>query len=368
MHEGKGPIVISGSFSERGRRHIEELSKFLEVLGLTAVRGEFLGGAPVSKGVQELLSAAWFVVVILSREERIDDDTWRGSDWVMQEAAWAKALGKECVFLLERGVQFHTGLLGDVERIAFSDDYFSEVFVPFGKQLRSLLNRSLLTLGVMRMPVHTHVSDEPLDEGCSDEANQLILDIRYLARQQRYEEAFELAMKATKADPNCWRAWTSLGALMVRLGKLDDGDKVFAQVLKRFPNDRKGAAAALHNRAWVLEIRGGPNPTASNLREQSRLYEKVLELDDSRVNTRASLLICKLLLSEAEEAERILADSRWREGFLDALRFELDARGIGDVRLPQALPKWLRTLLQALPKWLRKLLYSNQPNDLDDDV
>lgn len=368
MHEGKGPIVVSGSFSERGRRHIEELSKFLEVLGLTAVSGEFLGGAPVSKGVQELLGAAWFVVVILSREEKINADTWRGSDWVMQEAAWAKALGKQCVFLLERGVQFHTGLLGDVERIPFSDDHFGEVFIPFVRHLRALLNRSLLTLGVVPMPVHTHVSDEPLDECCSGEANQLLLDIRYLGRQQRYEEAFELAVKATKADPNCWRAWTSLGALMVRLGKLDDGDEVFAQVLRRFPNDRKGAAAALHNRAWVKEIRSGPNPTASALREQSRLYEKALELDGSRVNTRACLLICKLLLGEAEEAERILADSRRLEGFLDALRFELDARGIGDVRLPQALPKWLRTLLQSLPKWLRKLIYPNQPNDPDDDV
>jgi tetratricopeptide (TPR) repeat protein len=363
MYEEKGPVVISTSFNESGRRRAEQLSKFLELFEVTPVYGEFLGGQSVSKGISDLLRSSWFVVVILSRSERLGENLWRPPDWVMHEALLAKGCEKECLYLIEEGVQLKGTLLGDVEYLPFRDESFSDVLIPFGRQLRAILHRNLLTARIVKMPVHTHVSDEPLGDECTDEAKFLLLQMRYLTKQQRYEEARELAEKAMQADPNCWRARTSLGALLVKLGQVNDGDKLFTQVLEEFSGNPKGAATALHNRAWVQEIRAGLEPSADSLREQLRLYEMALKLDASRVNTRACLLICTLLLGETGQAERILEDSVLCEGFLDALRSELDAHSAVETKPAQALPERLGNLLRALPRHLRHLLYDDAPSE-----
>lgn len=354
MYEEKGFVVIPTSFDEVGLACARSVAEFLKLFELESVLGQNFGGGEVSKGVRERIEAAFFVVAILSRDVQVGDGTWRAPEWVIQEIAWAKAHEKDCLLLVEEGVSFNGGILGDVEYLSFKADSFSDVLVPLGHQVRSLLSRHLLTTGIKKVPVYTHVSDEPLRNECTDEAKLLILKIRHLAKQQRYEEAQEVALTATRICPAYWRAWTSLGALLVRLGKIEEGDKVFAQVLKDFPDSSKGMAAALHNRAWVQEIKRGFNASANGLKEQARLYEKALKLDDPRVNTRACLLICRLLLNEKHKAERLLKDSILYEGFLDALRYELDTRG---ARAHKVLP--------ALPKWLRHLLYPIRPGTPD---
>lgn len=345
MFEERGPILIFTSFSEKGRACAKRLQEFLELMELPCVLGETFGGIKVSKGVQGSIEDAWFVIAILPCETKVNDDTWRTSEWMMQELAYAEARKKDFLILLENGVRFTNGILGDVECLPFETDKFDSVLVPLGRQVRAFLNRRLLTIGVKKVSVYTHVSDEQIRNECADEAKLLILEIRDLAKQHRYEEASGLAMKATQVDPKCWRAWTSLGTLLVQRGEVDNGDAIFLQVLKDFSNDHKGTATALHNRAWVQEIRCGISPSASGIRKQSRLYEKALKLDDSRVNTRACLLINRLLLEETDKAERLMDESLMYEGFLDALRYELDTRGSKVHKASQALPTWLKKLL-----------------------
>ena len=346
MDKERGPIVIATSFDARGRARAQLIASFLELFELPSVLGETFGGLEVSQGVRERLESASFVVAILSREVQVGEGTWKPSDWIIQEIAWAKARNKELLILLEDGVQFSRALVGEVEFITFHDDSFSDVLVQFGRQLRALLNRHLLTTGIKPLSIYTYVSDEPLSNHCADhEAKLLILKIRHLSKQKRYEEALGLAFKATRDYPACWRGWSSLGALMVQLGNVDEGDKVLAQVLSDFPDDDKALGAALHNRAWVLEIKGGLNPSASARREHMRLYARALKHDPSLVNTRACLYIGRLLLGETDKAEKLLENSLLYEGFLDALSFELAERGASAHKALQMFPSWLRSIL-----------------------
>lgn len=356
MNEERGYVFICTSFGEKGRERAEQVAAFLELFGLRCVIGDTFGGGEVSRGVRERIQAAWFVIALFSRNEKISDDTWRASEWVIQETAVAKAYDKEAIILKEDQVVFNGGILGDVEYLTFNAGHFTDVFIPLGRQLRALLNRQRLTTGIKKLPVRTYVSDEPLQNECEHEVRLLIIELRHLAKQQRFEEALELAVKATRADPKYWRAWTSLGALLVQLGQVDEGDEVFVRVLKDFADNQKGVAAASHNRAWVRELKSGTSPAESAVSEEAPLYEKALNLDGSRVNTRACLYICWLILGESKKADRLLADSLHHEGFLDALRFELDTRG-----------EKAHKALHELPSWLRNLLYPARPGAADGD-
>ncbi|HEY0322344.1 MAG TPA: hypothetical protein VGC66_15410 [Pyrinomonadaceae bacterium] len=194
------------------------------------------------------------------------------------------------------------------------------------------------------MPAHVYVSDEPLQHECEGEVKRLILEIRHLTKQRRYKEALELAVEATQLDPNYWRAWISRGTLLVLFGKDDEGEKIFRQVLNDFSGNPKARAAALHGRAWLMERRYELNPPAKILREVSRLYEKALKLDETRANTRASLLICRKKLGEIDKFEKLQKESSFYEGFLDHLRFELTIR--------RAIEVW-----QSLSARLRRVLH-----------
>jgi tetratricopeptide (TPR) repeat protein len=195
---------------------------------------------------------------------------------------------------------------------------------------------------------YVSVSDEPLRNECMDEVKLLILEIRCLMRQRRYEEALDLAILATESAPHYWRAWKTRGSLLVLFGKTDEGDRIFEQLLKDFPDNPKAVAAGLHNRAWVREVRCGLSPSADELHEVSRLYEKALQFDSSRVNTRACLLINLLMSNKTDNDQKLLEDSILHEGFFDTLRFELTERGAEALKAFQKLPAWLRHLLYPI--------------------
>ena len=197
---------------------------------------------------------------------------------------------------------------------------------------------------------HVYVADDPLQDECGDEVKLLILGIRCLSRQQRYEEALSLANDAIRLAPSYWRAWINRGTLLALFGKVDDAEEVFGRVVTEFAGDPKAVAAGLHGRAWINELRFDLAPPADVLRETTRLYETSLRLDDSRANTRACLFINRLMSGGVGGHEKILEDSVLREGFLENLRLELDERGAK-----------MHEVLKAIPTWLRHLLYPIRP-------
>jgi hypothetical protein len=198
-----------------------------------------------------------------------------------------------------------------------------------------------------KMPVYVYVPDEPLHSECTDEVKLLILGIRHLGHQERYEEALDLAKEAVRLAPDYWRAWISLATLLVLFEITDGGYEIFERVTKDFAGDPKAVAAGLHGCAWVKEIRYGLAPSDEAVREVSRLYEEALRLDGTRANTRACLLLHQL--SSDEKDTELLEDSVLCEGFFDALRMEINERGARMVQVLQALPVWLRHLLYPVP-------------------
>jgi hypothetical protein len=175
---------------------------------------------------------------------------------------------------------------------------------------------------------HVYVSDEPLHNECRDEVKLLILEIRDLAKQERYREALALAVEATRIEPNYWRAWITYGTLLVLFDKEDEGYKIFQQVSRDFPHNPKARAAGLHGCGWVTERRFQLNPAPAVRREVSRYYEKALKLDKSRANTRASLLAHQFLLNETDKFKKLLDESHLYEGFFDHFCFEMDCREV----------------------------------------
>jgi tetratricopeptide (TPR) repeat protein len=183
------------------------------------------------------------------------------------------------------------------------------------------------------------VLSESLRGECSEKVELMILRIRHLAKHQRYEEALALSRKATRLAPGYWRARINLGTMLVMCHKIDDGDETFRQVLEDCADNPKAAAAALHCRAWVKELKGY---------EVAREYEKALALDGSLADTRACLFF-SLISDEASAYDGLLKDSVRREGFLDAFEFELDERAT------ERGPEWRQKVLQMLPRWFGNL-------------
>jgi tetratricopeptide (TPR) repeat protein len=202
---------------------------------------------------------------------------------------------------------------------------------------------------------HVYVSDEPLQSECTDEVKLLILGIRHLARQQRYEEALSLAREATRLASSYWRAWITLGTLLALFGKVDEAEKIFRQVTTDFADNPKAVAAGLHGHAWINEIRFGASAPADVFRETTRLYEASLKLDDSRANTRACLAVSRLMSDGGGSQEKGLESSVLHEGFLENLRLELDKRGAR-----------IQEVLSTAPTWLRYLLHPIRPLDVSD--
>jgi tetratricopeptide (TPR) repeat protein len=198
---------------------------------------------------------------------------------------------------------------------------------------------------------YAYVSDGSMrDESLTDEVRLLVIEFKLLTRQRHYAEALELARRATLLAPRYWRAWISYGSLLCLTGDLDAGEAVFRRVRQEFSADPKAAAAALHCYAFAKEDRDKLNPSEKALREVSRLYEEALELDESRVNTRACLVISSLASRQLNKGRKIFEDSLLCEGFLDSMSLEIKERkarvsGAKMERVVRALPSRYRNFL-----------------------
>ena len=55
----------------------------------------------------------------------------------------------------------------------------------------------------------------------ANKATQLLRNASELVREQRYQDAVEIYLQATEADPGDSRAWYGLGVCLYRIGNLD---------------------------------------------------------------------------------------------------------------------------------------------------
>jgi len=222
------------------------------------------------------------------------------------------------------------------------------------RRLQSLsLDQMVSGKRLSKNAAYVYVCDELLqDEPITPEVKELILQLRYLGRQHRYEEALRVTEQAISIAPNYWRAKNSYASLCLLMGDLDKGEEIFLQMREEFSDNGKAVAAALHGCACTKEFKGKLNPEEIDVLEVSRLYEQALELDDSRANTRACLVINTVLSGEVHKSRRLIEESRQYEGFFEALSFELAERRVREYaanmyKVVQVFPIWLRNLLDG---------------------
>ena len=276
-----------------------------------------------------------------------------------------------------RGKAIRQQALSELERLAMSLDEAFDItanmsIAELDEELREMgddphrlpsasLARILTGKGRTQIPAYAFVSDALLrNDPAPPEAKLLILKVRVLGRQQRYKEGGELAEQATRLAPNYSRAWLNHGSLRCLMGDLDGGEAVFHRMRKEFSANSKAVAAALHGCASVKEVKGALGSAEGDLRDVLREYEEALELDGSRANTRACLVINSLLSRQTDKGLKLFEGSLLCEGFFEAMSLELRERGARDCGVK------MYRVMQALPMWFRNLLDSASPGHAAD--
>lgn len=123
-------VFVAHSFDETGKSYAYELIKLLNLLGFEVATGEGYSPEGVSTKVKKRLLAQEVVIVVVSKKE--------DSTWLTQEAAGAAFTDKPLILLIEEGVDFKPGVLGDLEYIRFLEGQISVAFVPLLEGLQEL--------------------------------------------------------------------------------------------------------------------------------------------------------------------------------------------------------------------------------------
>lgn len=350
-------IFISTCFCEDCGERARAFADFLSEFDIRYDFGENFGGhQEITEGVRSRIDACSLGVVILSRKTKIGENSWAPSQWVISEAVRVDALGKPLIVLAESGVVID-GLLKNKEHLVFEphDGFNLKFLLRVLRQVKKALDEYDLTIGLKlksetlkeTAAVHAYISNEPIEDECGDDAKQLIDEVKELSRQGLFEEALKRAMRAAEIAPDCWRAYTSIGALLAKLCRLAEADKVLSDVLRKFRHNNKARACAFHNKAGILEAKSRRNPSTESLFAQRSLLEESLQLDPDRLYTRASLVIVLTQLGEMSQAEKIIEDSLTYRDFPEAFLFELESRGIV-VEILSKLPRWVERLLSSI--------------------
>ena len=336
-------IFIATGFAQASRERAQLLAALLTEVGFQCVIGECFGGTRVSDGVQERIASADVVVALIEPGEGE-----RGpSQWIVQEIAWAAALKKPCLLLVQKDVSFSQGLLGDIEFISFEVSNYAATFPQVLRQLNVILHNRDLAIGIKEVPAsRLYISAGPSEKDCNEMARAYLKSASDLTEKGQYEAALKQAQNATTVDKTCWQAWIKFGGLLLERGRLDEATRIHLQVLKDFKDDKKAFAAAKHNLAVTKELRFGLDSVRANTEAQP-LYECALTLDPSREYTRAALICTYLRLDQREKAYALLEESLRYENFIPAMRRELD-ESVDGLKLLVLLPTWAQNLLYPL--------------------
>jgi hypothetical protein len=100
----------------------------LGALGITVVTGEAPKADRISEKVRQRIEGQFLFVGIFTRREALAAaGQWTTSAWLIDEKAYAVALGKKLVLLRESGVSTIGGLQGDYEYFIFSRERLHEL-------------------------------------------------------------------------------------------------------------------------------------------------------------------------------------------------------------------------------------------------
>jgi len=113
------PAFVGHSFAEKDREVVDQLVQVLTKLGLRCESGVRPEAAAVSEKVKERIISADIFVGVFTRRDKIRDNAYSTSPWVVEEKALAIASGKSLLLFVEEGVTEIGGMHGDYEYIEF---------------------------------------------------------------------------------------------------------------------------------------------------------------------------------------------------------------------------------------------------------
>jgi hypothetical protein len=123
-------VFIAHSFDDWGRSYAFQLTKFLSLLGFEVATGEGFSPERVSSKVKRRLMSQEVVIVVLSEKQDMT--------WLIQEMTGADFAQKPIILLVEEGVEFKAGVLGDLEYIRFEKGRVADCFTPILEGFREL--------------------------------------------------------------------------------------------------------------------------------------------------------------------------------------------------------------------------------------
>jgi len=326
-------VFITHNFDETNRRRAQLVAGVLELINIPTITGENFDGRSISAGVQARIESARMVVALLTP----DDDAQQPSQWTLQEVTWAVAQHIPCLLVVEEGVKFDGGIVGDLEQIRFAPENFASALVRIASQVQGMVS-----LGV-NIPEHL-----PLH--LSDPVQLLILNARENAKRRRWDEVLRLSEEALRLEPAAVEAALNKGAALMYLGQLTGAERHFHWMLNVFSGVEDSLMAKVHhNLGLIEELRDAGSLNTKSLRKQVKHFEKSLALNHKALDACAALILCRVALGELNDANALLMDSLKYRGFLKALHDLVETKGAVGHRLLSKLPDWLYSIL--FPTW-----------------
>jgi hypothetical protein len=341
-------VFIIRHFEEKSRKLADLLTLILNQCHIPTQYGENVGGK-LAEEVQDQIESASLVVAVLTRDVEIGGGKFQPSQWCLQKVTWAVAHHVPCVLVVEEGVEFNSEIAGDLEQIHFESGDFASTLERVVNQVRALLNSVVLP-------------QELPEEDLGDRVWRLIMEAREQADKGNFEKCLRLSEEALELDRTAWRAALNIGVSLVKLCRFNLAEQVFMDIVAGFEDNAQPVAMANHNLGWLAQVKSAGDPyNVEALLKEEKYYEAALSAQHSMIETRASLIQCKVLRRKLTEASALLMKSLKYGGFLEALRKETRKRGYLGHHILRQLPEavWLYPLL--FPVW------SNEYNELRDE-
>jgi hypothetical protein len=124
---------IAHAFDEEGQKYANELTRFLELLGIHCETGRAFAPASVAEKVKGRLAKHDLFVAIVTPQLDLT--------WITQEIATAAAWSKHVFILKREDAPFKPGILGDYEHVSFGPNHLSQAFIPILEGLNELDGR-----------------------------------------------------------------------------------------------------------------------------------------------------------------------------------------------------------------------------------
>jgi len=132
-------LFISYNFSLENKTVTKKVTDFIKGFDVSIILGSEVDNKSISEKVKEKIDNADLVIVIMTKDEQDSSGNWSPSKWIIEEASYALAKGKEIIRLLEAGNNTDGRIFGDKEYIPFKREDLGDAFI----KLAEILNKKI---------------------------------------------------------------------------------------------------------------------------------------------------------------------------------------------------------------------------------